>query len=250
MSAVHFQGIKGVVEAYRYNQVAAWAIVCGREMPFTYEAKDIEQGSAMLEECMKMLMPEGSGDYVLRVYKKVPPGGIVSNTPYSNSFRFRLLTNEEYDARHGGAAQMGMIMARMDALEKRLFGDSDGDDEPEDTSLMGRISGMLSTPQVQQAIMSRVFGFIDRWTSPSRAAAVAGMGAADPGAEAAAGNEQHYEQTSADLYNALDAEERALFDQACHVLLKGDPQLGTNLTKLAHILETDPAKYKMLCKMA
>ena len=50
------------------------------------------------------------------------------------------------------------------------------------------------------------------------------------------------------LYSAFESTPQAM-DRGMLILLNGDPNIGTNLEKLAKMLATDPGQYAMLAGM-
>lgn len=248
-TGAHFKGKEQILKAYEFNRVGPWALFSGRDILGQCTDEDPEVGADQLGQMIDNLVESGAqGYFQLRVYADLGKNGRIANsTPYNYSFRCTLMSDDEFQAGRVPAGSNGSIsalMGRLDRIEQRLSGESEeeGDDEPEeDNSLQATIAGILRKPEVQNFLLQKVYGIVNglfgQKTSP---AAMAGM---EPMA-----NET--QQTSAQLFSQLAPAEQASFDQAVSILLAGDPQIGTNLMKLANILRTDPGKYKMLCGMA
>ena len=241
MGTVQFRGTEAVIEAYQFNKVGPWALCCGRELLFSWEETDLQQGSQFLEEVLKhMHKGHSAAEYQLRLYREVPEKGIVNTTPWNYSFKFRLYSDGEYDEKNPFFAKTDAIMNRLTAIEQRMSEEEEG--EPE-SAVMGFINGIIGKPEVQNFLLQKVFGLVNKiFPSDRPAAAAASMGATEPGATAQEG------PSTAQLYGALSVDERQKMDWAVHVLLN-DPQIGTHLLKLATIYQDEPAKYEMLCKL-
>jgi hypothetical protein len=238
-----FKGKEAILKAYKFNKVPAWAIFVDRVPMFSYEGDEIEVGEDFLEEAIDNLVEcMGNGTYQLRVYKEVTPKGILNNTPFNYGFKFQLLPDDEYEARNSAGISMSGIHKRLQALE----GGGEEDGEEEDRSFGAQLGKMLSKPEVQEFVLQKIFGFVNGVFAPKNApGAMAGftnMGTTD--------QQQQQPPTSAELYNALPPGEKQNFDQAAYILMSKDPQVGTNLMKLATILINNPGLYQSLVKMA
>jgi hypothetical protein len=245
MGAIQFRGKDAVLDAYRFNNVGPWAICIGKEMPFSCEESDMAVASGLLDECLDRLKEcLSNADYSLKVFRHVPATGIVSTTPYANSFRFRLLTDEEYEGGSHFGKFSRALNDRLEAIERRL--EEPDDLEPERPTIGDSMAGMFNRPEVQQFILGKIFGLVNQIFPNQKAqpAAMAGVNPMDTTMQ-----QTTYVKTAADLFGALSDEERERFDKAVYVLL-GDPHIGTHLGKLAAIFEEDPDRYAMLCKMA
>lgn len=245
-NTVMFRGVDRVIEAYEYNKVPSWSIACGREVPFTYEGDSIVEGADTLRQCLEMLKESGTeSTFVLRVYKEVK-GQIMSNTPYKNSFPFKLWDEEDTGAYTGPRNMRYHLEGRIAKLEKELEESKAALPETEHSTgivngIQGMLAGILERKEVQDLLVGRVIGIVDNVCSMfgiKRPAAVAGVPA------------DHPKTGSTDeAYKAMSEEERVKLNEAMSILLTHDPQLGTNLYKLACILRDSPAKYKMYASM-
>lgn len=245
-SSIQFKGKDAIIQAYEFNKVGPWAIFVGRELMFSCDDRDFKIGSGILEDVLDHLIDGHSeGAYQLRIYRDVPPKGIMSNTPYSYSFKFRLYSDEEFDKRNPFNNSINQIMQRLDSIEKG----KDEEEEEVDNSIGGRIGRMLERPEVQNALLGRLLGFMDAFTNRYRSASPSPMGSANGHQTMAETTTQQEQPTNASLYEALAQDERDKLDQALYVLMQNDPQVGTHLLKLATLLVTQPKTYEMLCKM-
>jgi hypothetical protein len=237
-----FKGKEAILKAYRFNKVAPWAVVVDRIPMFSYEGDDLSEGEDYLEQVLDNLKDAmGNGTYQLRVYREVPAKGIVNSTPFNFGFKFQLLDDEEFESRSIGGSSIAALKKRIEQLES-----GGGDEEEEDKSFGARVGRMFEHPQVQEFVMQKIFGFVNQIFGPKNPmpANMAGFTTMDTQ------QQQGNPPTSAELYNALPPQERANFDQACYVLIGNDPQIGTNLLKLANLLQNNPSMYQALTKMA
>lgn len=233
-----FKGKEQVLRAYIFNKVPAWSIFVDRIPMLSYDGDDLDQGEEFLSQAIDNLIESmGNGTYQLRVYKDVPPKGILNNTPFNFGFKFALLSDDAYDEKAGSKTIAG-LQKQIDDLKAGT------DDEEEDNSFMGRVGRILNDrPEIQDFLIQKAMGWVNNFFGPKNAAPanMAGFTAMD------ANNQP---KTSADLYNSLPADEKQNFDQAAYILMANDPKVGTNLMKLANLLRTNPGMYEQLTKMA
>jgi hypothetical protein len=243
-AAVHFRGIDSIMQAYDFNHVAAWAIVCGGDIPFQFVTDSIEEGAQALRECLEMLKRgHSAARYSLRCYYN-PPEHIDNKTPFNLSCQFTLFADEESGSISGLHHVREIFNERLDKIEAQLNGQSDG--EPK--GLGAQLGSLLARPEILGAIAQRVFGLVDKFLggvgvmATTRPAAMAGV----PGPEQSP--DQGYDNATT-LYQKLPDQERMLFDQAIEILLQRDPEIGTHLSKLAVIARDNPGKYSMYASM-
>lgn len=239
-----FKGKEAVLRAYNFNKVPAWAIVVGKDPMFSYDGSDMVEGAALLEQVIEDLIDNNmQGTLQLRVYRDVSRGGILNNTPFNYGFRFQLYGDEEYNnERLPQNTVLRRIMDRLDKIEG-------GEETEEDNSVAGQIAGFLKRPEVMQQIFGRVLGFVDglglfknKPAGPAAMSGVMNMGQTTPGGQAP--------PTTEELYKRLSPDEQMRFNQATYVLMFLDPAVGTNLLKLATLLQNKPDTYEMLTKMS
>lgn len=88
--AVHFDKPKAVLDAYRKQDIPAFALFCSKQLVSKYQGDDIADGEQALAFWVKNLMQdERAAIYTVCLYEEVPPKGIKDNTPYDGSFNFR-----------------------------------------------------------------------------------------------------------------------------------------------------------------
>lgn len=240
--AVQFKGIDAAMRAFEYNKIPNWALYVARELLTSYTGRNMKDATDALQQFLEMLKEHNSaGTYQLRMYQGLK-ATVNDKTPYTNSFKFKLMDDEEYEG-GGGPSNFRMAMARMDKIEQLLLGqvqqEIDEEEEEEEPSFMGTIQSAfaekLKDPQVQQFLMGKVIGLVNGWIGrPQPAATMNGQPTNLPASEA---------------YAALPQEQRDAMDRGMLILLNGDPNIGTNLEKLAKMLATDPGQYAMLAGM-
>ena len=249
-NAVAFRGVGQVVEAYKANDIAPWAITTGagkaRDIMFAYEENDLEAGAAMLEECLKrMKAGSSSASYSLRTYKLQGKAEIESNTVWCRSFPFKLYMDEDEDyspfeagRRHyarDADEKIKALQEQLDLMKKRQEEeDEEEDDKPE--GVAGIVSGIFNDPTFKPIIMQAIAGIVRKIVPMpmSQPAAVAGI---DNGAE---------QQT---LQSILQPGQPEKVQQAINVLCTQDPKLGDHLLKLADISIKNPGQFQSLLGM-
>jgi hypothetical protein len=238
-----FRGREAVLRAYRFNKVPAWGIFIGKEPMFSYEGDDLNEGEDLLGEVIDSLVEHMTmGTYQLRIYRD-PSKGITNRTEYNFSFRFQLLDDDEYNSRNPNRT--------VAALQKRIE-ELEGEEEEEDNSFMGKVGAFLKQrPDVENFLMGKVIGLVNQFMTPKQPAPanMAGFTTMEQAQQQPGPGPQGQPLTSAELYSALSPDEQGKFDLAMHVLLANDPLIGTHLTKLANLLQSNPGTYDMLTKM-
>lgn len=239
-AAVLFRGKEPVIRAYMLNNTPTWSIyVMGKIFTFCpAEIDTIEEGAAALSSVLDMLTEGTPTSAPLELRCHVDPKfPIVNNSPFSSAFGFKLEeSTEETHVRGMGSILKGMA-DRMDALERRM---SEEPEEPEIPAWQSAIAGIVQRPEVLQYVMGKVIGIIEGIFPTKRPASVAGV-PQEQGEQVA--------ENPGTLYDALAADQRAALDQAMPILMSKDPQVGTNLLKIARILDSDPKKYGMFAAM-
>ena len=231
--AVQFRGIGNAVKAYENKAVPGWGLFQGTQFLEKYEGTDMDEGASFLKDYLQSL-DQRSNDmntYTLCIYET--PGKITSASKYDASFNFRLTdTIEEHQANKIA----GVYEQRIAGLEKTIAELSEPD-EPEPPNakdiMWATIGKIFEHPHVQAAIANKVLSIVDSVgdtiSGVFKKSPVAAIGAAGPKADA--------------------NEENRKLQEAVNILVEVDPQLGTNLLKLAGIAKADPSKYNLLITM-
>jgi hypothetical protein len=246
-NSVAFRGVGQVVEAYKANDIAPWAIVTGagkvQDVMFAYEDQDVEAGAVMLEECLKR-MKSGSSTaaYSLRTYKLKAGTEIESNTVWCRSFPFKLYNDEEEDyspfeagRRHyqrQADEQLQALREEIEMLKKQIEEDEE-DEKPE--GMAGVIQGIFADPMMKQFVMQGIAGLVSKIV-PMRPT---GQPAAVAGIPAQAGV----------LQSVLEPGQEGKIQHAINVLCTQDPKLGDHLMKLADIAVKNPGQFNWLIGM-
>jgi hypothetical protein len=229
-AAVQFYGIRAVLDAYENRQAAPFVLWWGSQLLIKYEGKDLEEGKQVLGDYLRSIMtPDSVATYKLTVYDKLSKEGLNSRTPYDGSFNFKL-HDPGYATPYQSAAnsQVQRLEAMIEELREEL---NQREAQPEKPAgIMGVVSGLLENPQVQQAIVSRVIGFVDQLLGVPQVPVpqIARVGAVD--------------ETNA-------ARQAQLLHEAWEALITHDPQIGEHLKKLAALALSDPQKFQSLVQM-
>lgn len=247
-NSVAFRGVGQVVEAYKANDIAPWAIVTGagkvQDVMFAYEEDDIEAGASMLEECLKrMKAGSSSAAYSLRTYKLKGVKEIESNTTWCRSFPFKLYNEEDEDyspfeagRRHyarDADEKIKALQEQIDVMKKRQEEEEEEEDErPE--GIGGIVSGIFNDPTFKPIIMQAIAGFVSKIIPMPmpQPAAVAGI---DDGQQA--------------LQSVLESGQPEKVQGAINILCAKDPLLGDHLLKLAEISIKNPGQFQSLLGM-
>jgi hypothetical protein len=234
--SVQFRGIDNAVRAYENMAIPRWGLFQGTQFLMKYGGTSMSEGSELLSEYLNALdlRSADSNTYTLCIYDTAEK--INSATKYDASFNFRLVDN--IDA-YNDNRLTGATAQRIAGIEEKLNALL-ADPEPEEVTpkdqLIGALSKILEVPQVQAALAQKLMGIID------------GVGNTITGifnqaqplpARAAIGNVQK---------TTVEQENESL-QQAINILAPVDPQLGTNLLKLAQIAQAAPEKYRLLITM-
>lgn len=255
---VHFRGKDAIVQAYSRNNVPGCILCSAKDILFQYDGDDVEEGADMLGQFIDALKKGHSqAVYQLRMYKD-PPANVNLKTDWNYSFKCRILDEDEVTENGGSYNTSRETYKRLDALtaelaelkrERELEQEEEGEEVGGFQSVIG---GLINRPDVQNFLIQKMMGFMNNLTGnkgqPAQpGAAVSGLPGAAAQPMAAEGLQQEINTDTA--YNRLAPDQRQLLDQAMAVLMERDPNIGTNLYKLAKILYSDPDRYNNLAKM-
>ena len=152
--------IDAIIEEYRDNGHAAFAIYEGKERHCIYEGKDIEEGE---ERLAKYLNRIEKGSVKVKIYKAVPKAGIDDKTPVFLSLPYeKKYTVEEKNQYWEGRGLGGHMMeelrnmrAEIGALKNQLESEPESDEELEEQAEpQSLIAGIMGNPAVQNIIAS------------------------------------------------------------------------------------------------
>jgi hypothetical protein len=248
-NTVAFRGVGQVVEAYKANDIAPWAIVTGmgkvQDVMFAFEEDDIEAGATMLEECLKrMKAGSSSASYSLRTYKLKGVQEIESNTSWARSFPFKLYNEEDEDyspfeagRRHSmreADERIKALQEQIDILKKQQEEQDEEEDKPE--GMAGIISGIFNDPVMKPFIMQTIAGIVSK---------IIPMPSGMPAQVAGIGNGA----ATAPVESVLEEGQPEKVQHAVNVLCTRDPKLGDHLLKLADISVKNPGQFSMLLGM-
>lgn len=235
---VQFRNVADILEAYRNNDIASFAIVSGQgkhvQLLFPFESDNIEEGAAYLEDILSKIK-HSAAIYCIQFYKDVPEEGITSNTPFRNSFNFQLkqLSNQanyqpEYDNGFNNEYMSRLEALTMEVKALREEQQRDSEDEPE--RKLGMLGEILEHPVLGQ-IVTAIAGQVGQ--------SIAGM---------FSNNNNNNNKTPKAMMSGVP-ETNSIDEQvinAAVAILKGiDPKFGDHLMKLAQVAQADPASYQM-----
>lgn len=168
--SVQFRNVNAVVTAYVNREVPAWSIWQGGQFMFKYEGNDIGEGTAMLEETLKVLQ-QSAAIYTLKVYEDLGKGKIKNNTPDDGSFNFRFV-EDPYNV-PGNANNE--LLTELRALKLQVEELQNAEPEPEDNPL-GIVGHVLAMPGVSEAVATMVPALIGKiFGTNNSPAALAGI---------------------------------------------------------------------------
>lgn len=228
-SSVQFRGIESIIEAYDNCKIPAWAFLQGKGIIASYAGDDMDEGRAELDTWMHMLKKSRStAVYALQLYRK--PGEDIDNkTCWNNRFQCTLYDEDTIDGYRGS-------YNRVKELEAQLAAKEEEEEDREDT-FMDKVGAIIQKPEVQQFLLGHLVRIISGFRkAPGQPASMAGVPK----------TAEEMNQDEANAYNNLSPDQQEKVTRAMAVLMAGDPAIGTNLLKLATLLQTDPAKYNML----
>jgi hypothetical protein len=217
MAGIQFIGRADVVNAFKSRSIETWGI---------FEKKNFitaGDGADSLNEFLKKLEPGGSGThYTLKVFKNCDdPDDITDRMECNGSFGFKL-TNATV-----GGSDNAAIMARLDAIDKRMSGDDDDDDEEE--SFEDIIKGWMKEPAKLATVIGAVKSLVGGNPAPMLQAI---------------GNVNEKQAPVMASVNPHDMLER--LSAAIDRLERVDPQIVMHLEKLADLSEKKPDTFKFL----
>jgi len=148
--------IDSILDEYKENNCAAFAIYEGKERRSIYEGNDIEEGE---EKISKFLNRINVGSFKVKLYKSVPKGGIDEKTPVLLSLPFeKKYTQEEKNTYWEGRGLGGDMLAEIRSLKTELSQLKEQINTPSDEELEDEaqpqnfLAGLVSHPDVQNLI--------------------------------------------------------------------------------------------------
>jgi hypothetical protein len=152
--------IDSILEEYRDNGHAAFAIYEGKERHCIYEGKDIEEGEERLSKYLNRIE---KGSVKVKIYKTIPKAGIDDKTPayltlpYTKQYTAEE-KNQYWEGRGLGSHMMEELRnmrAEISGLKSQLEEDPETDEELEkESEPQSLIAGIVSNPAVQNMIAS------------------------------------------------------------------------------------------------
>jgi FtsZ-binding cell division protein ZapB len=117
---IQVYGIDAVLQCYENNKIAAWAIVCDKNVNAKYTDDSHKEGYEMLQQYLDMLKKyDSAATYSLRLYEDVDKV-IRSNTPYDIAFNFSLRDKDEPAAASNLPALQGMNTTTLTQLLREI----------------------------------------------------------------------------------------------------------------------------------
>jgi|SRR5580692_429809 hypothetical protein len=242
---MQFRGVPAIVKAFGNMDLAKWSVKYDKGIVCKYDGSDKTEGYSKLQGFLTDLQKSGSeAIYTLNVYEDLPKGQkIKPSTEPDYSFYFSLFDAESYPSpymRRHEADQA--LLDKIEMMEAKIAKYEDEDDEPEKIGgVMGMLNGIVEDPRFKEKIIDQVFGIVDKIMNPKPAAPVhsiqnnTGLGAVGKVAD--------------DAPILIDEAEHIKLQTAVDILVTVDPELGTNLLKIANTAKQDPAKYKQMISM-
>jgi hypothetical protein len=242
-SGIQFRGLNAVMAAYDNNKIIAWSVMYGKMINAKYIGiSQHEAREALSQFLIQLRESDTTAVYTLNLYEDLPKSAkIKASLEPDLSYNF-IITEDQAPrhARYNEIAQVNQqLLDRITALEAKLvISDEEGDDEEEDGSLGGIISGLVKDPRIQEWIKTKAIGLADKFLSGQakvlpmsngQAAKVGGVNQSDP--------------------VLINEDQQEKCNQALEILCRCDPNLGDNLLKIARIAENDPGKYQTFAKM-
>lgn len=213
---IHFVGLDNVIQAYRNQEIAAYAIFSYNQFLFKYEGDDLNEGEAMLRGWADLLAGENWGHHTMRVYDDPKPK-ITAKKDYDGSFNFQLQENPN---KVGGIRDNAAI-SQIAALKKRIEELEAEDDEP---SFLDKVGAAMEHPALAPFIPMLTEKVATLFFGPDPDAQVAGP--------------------TPTLGNDLQA-----INAAVHKLMQHRNDTADLLTKIALMAERKPQMFTMYVNM-
>lgn len=254
-NACQFRGVNQTMAAYIANDVPTWSLKNGpNQLLFKYDGTDMTEGEADLRATLAMLYKGGSAaTYTLCVYEDWKKGQkIKNNTPYDNSFNFCIFEEEEdrpYNQRK--AAYLDAVDERMNRMEAMLKNLTEAEDvEEEEGQVSGfqkAIAGLLTHPQVVQALAGKVVGLIENIVPMNTIGKVAGVTTESQPADSNIDQEEKTKEFVR-VWGLLNQQDQCKVSNALTILLKSDQQFPDHIEKLADMSINNVKTYNMALK--
>jgi hypothetical protein len=159
-TSVQLEGVESVLEVYASRRIPAFAIFQGRNLNFSYEGNDLNEGAADLEQWLTAIK-KSNATYTIKFYdQKDIKSGIRANTPDRGALNFRL-NLEPIGGREAAVAGVSYdLMRRLDDIERRNEeilqrleeGEDDVEPQPDQNNIIGTIKALAEIPGFQQIV--------------------------------------------------------------------------------------------------
>lgn len=217
MTGVQIIGKDAVLSRFNKFDTDTWALYQGKQFIVGGIGED------QLSDWLNDLSTAGStATYVLRMYDaELPPTAATGNADYVASINFKLVDSYEGQGIHGHSVK---LMQRLDAIEKKLDAEEQGEEEP--GGINDVIMGWLTEPEKLGMVVGAFRQLVGMGGAlpPAPMQAIAGFNVAKDNAPPGVDKEQQLQI----LAKALD------------ILEKADPKIVEHLDKLATLSQTDP----------
>lgn len=223
-SSIQFKNRNSVLDAYSDRDVKAWSIWQGKQ--FMFKGWGLEE----LEPIIDLLGNGGTNAiYTLRVYEDLEDKRqIKSNSVDDGSFNFRLnderqeITNSQYwknDNRENILDKLTRIEARLD----------EEDTEVKTNKSLGKLGDILEHPAILPVVPLLIEKVLSALLGPNNQAQ----------------QQPQLNYTAPQSLAGIDSNDD-LIRINIEKLKKHDPDLGTHLSKLVEIAETNPTLFKAI----
>lgn len=226
-------GADGVVSWYEEladKDTPYYSVWLGKQLRFTYDGDDIEEGAELLKKNLEMVSRQRNSSLLTIKLHKEKNRYVNDKTPYNAAIEFRCVPIEEDEVAYASLPKgiIGQLQQQIKDLKEEKNAAPKG--------IMGYLEPMLENPEVQAMLAGMAAGVFQKV-----------MGIFAPGGQPGALPTSH-PQPAAAMAGVQDPNETEAekLDEALLNLEKADPEIIDDLARLAKLATDKPDVFKLL----
>jgi len=227
-------GSDGVVSWYEEladKDAPYYSVWFGKQLRFTYDGDDIEEGAELLRKNLEMVTKQQNSSLLTIKLHKEKNRYVNDKTPYNAAIEFRCIPIEEDQVAYASLPRgiIGQLQQQIKDLKEEKNAGPKG--------IMGYLEPMLENPEVQSMLAGMAAGVFQKV-----------MGIFTPGGQPGALPASHGQAQGAAMAGVQDPNEQEAdkLDGALLTLEKADPEIIDDLARLAKIANDKPEVFKLL----
>ena len=159
---------ESILDEYRENGHASFAICEGKERRKIYEGKDMEEGEELLDRFLSKIE---NGNFKIKLYKAVPKSGIDDKTPVFLSLPYEVRYSTESKNQYWQEKGLGghmmdeirSLRSEISGLKTQLEESPTDEDLEQEAKPEGIVGAILGNPAIQSVLASLLTNMASNW---------------------------------------------------------------------------------------